>query len=69
MITLGLKDQLIDVMGRIVYTSSASGMHQNGIEFFHVSANDKRILDDYVTAFHQLHAEDIAGHPMPAERD
>ena len=65
MITLGLKDQLIDVMGRIVYTSSSSGRHQNGIEFFHVSDYDKRVLDGYVTAFRKLHAEDITNYPLP----
>ncbi len=66
MITLGLKEQLIDVMGRIVYTSNSSGRHENGIEFFHVSDNDKRVLDNYVTAFHKLHAGDIAHFPMPS---
>jgi len=69
MITLGLKDQLIDVMGRIVYTANVSGRYHNGIEFFHVSDNDKRILDNYVAAFHRLHATDIANHPMPTTRD
>jgi len=69
MITLGLKDQLIDVMGRIVFTASASGRHQNGIEFFHVSDNDKRILDGYVAAFHKAHSRDVAIYPMPASRD
>lgn len=70
MITLGLKEQLIDVMGRIVYTSSSSGRHENGIEFFHVSDNDKRVLDNYVAAFHKLHAGDIAHYPMsPIQRD
>jgi len=65
MITLGLKDQLVDVMGRIVYTASSSGRYENGIEFFHVSDNDKRILDNYVTAFHKLHAGAMAHYPMP----
>lgn len=69
MVTLGLKDQLIDVMGRIVYTASDSGRHQSGIEFFHVSDNDKRVLDHYVAAFQRLHAKDIANHPMPATGD
>jgi c-di-GMP-binding flagellar brake protein YcgR len=68
MITLGLKEQLIDVMGRIVYTSSESGRHQNGIEFFHVSDNDKRILDAYVAAFHRLHAQEIANYPIPVSQ-
>ena len=66
MITLGLEDQLIDVMGRIVYATSSSGRHQQGIEFFHVSDSDKRILDTYVTAFHMLYAGDIAKHPLPS---
>jgi len=66
MITLGLEDQLIDVMGRIVYTTSSSGRYQNGIEFFHVSDSDKRILDHYVAAFHTHYAEETGKHPMPA---
>ena len=66
MITLGLKDQLIDVMGHIVYTTSVSGRHQNGVEFFHVSDRDKRVLDSYVAAFHSLYAGDTAKHPLPA---
>ena len=65
MITLGLEDQLIDVMGRIVYVTSSSGRHQNGVEFFHVSDSDKRILDNYVAAFHYLYTRDAANHPMP----
>ena len=62
MITLGLKDQLIDVMGKIVYVVGAAGRFHCGIEFFHLSDADKRILDGYVTAFH-------AQHPAPAKGD
>lgn len=58
MITLGLEDQLIDVMGRIVYATSASGRYQHGIEFFHVSDNDKRILDNYVAAFRDFYTKE-----------
>ena len=65
MITLGLKDQLVDMMGRIVHTTSDAGWHHSGVEFFHVSDKDKRILDSYVIAFHKLHSLDIAKHPMP----
>ena len=57
MITLGLHDQLIDVMGRIVYTAEESGRFQNGIEFFHLTDRDKRILDRYVTAFNDRHGD------------
>lgn len=69
MVTLGLKDQLIDVMGRIVYTATSSGRHQNGIEFFHVSDNDKRILDNYIAAFNKLYSGDIAPFPTPSFGD
>ncbi|WP_084457148.1 PilZ domain-containing protein [Desulfogranum mediterraneum] len=52
MLTLELDDKLVNIMGRIVYTTYSSGMHQNGIEFFHVSENDRHILYAYVEAFH-----------------
>lgn len=55
MVTLGLKEQLIDVMGRIVYAVGEAGRFHNGVEFFHLSDGDKRILDDYVSAFHALY--------------
>jgi len=61
MITLGLGENLIDVMGRIVYAVYSSGMHQNGIEFFHVSEEDRRILEEYTEAFHETYKENQAG--------
>lgn len=64
MVTLGLKEQLIDVMGRIVYTAVEDGRHHSGIEFFHVSDNDKRVLDSYVTAFKKYYPGDIAQNPL-----
>ena len=64
MITLGLKDQLIDVMGRIVYTYVEDGRHHSGIEFFHVSSNDKHVLDSYVTAFQKRYSGDMAQNPL-----
>jgi hypothetical protein len=57
MITLGLKDELIDIMGRIVYSTYNAGRHQNGIEFFHVTESDQKILNRYVKAFHENFAE------------
>ena len=57
MITLGLHDQLIDVMGNIVYTAEDSGRFQHGIEFFHLTDRDKRILDRHVTAFNDRHGD------------
>ena len=69
MITLGLRDQLVDVMGRIVHCTSDAGWHHNGIEFFHVADKDKRVLDSYITAFQRQHALDMAKYPMPIGKD
>lgn len=67
MITLGLNEQLIDVMGRIVYTVGAAGRFHNGVEFFHLSDGDKRILDTYVTAFHAQYSGPVADEwPSPS---
>lgn len=58
MITLGLEDDLVDVMGRIVHSTPYSdGMYHNGIEFFHASVEDRRIINKYVDAFHGRYPE------------
>jgi len=58
MITLGLEDTLVDVMGRILYATYDAGRHQNGIEFSSVAENDKQILDQYVDEFHKRYKEE-----------
>lgn len=58
MITLGLEDELVDVMGRIVHsTPFTDGMYHNGIEFFHASSEDRRVINKYVEAFHSRFPE------------
>jgi hypothetical protein len=57
MITLGLNNDLIDVMGKIIYSTYDAGRHQNGIEFFHVSDDDRVILNRYTKAFHENFAK------------
>ena len=57
MITLGLKDELIDVMGKIIYSTHDAGRHHNGIEFFHLADNDQEILNRYIKAFHENFAD------------
>ncbi len=53
MITIGLEDELVDVMGRIIHsTGYHDGTFHNGIEFFHASVEDRRIINKYVEAFH-----------------
>ena len=61
MITLGLQDDLIDVMGKIVYCTYDAGRNQNGIEFFHVADNDRRILNRYVKEFHENFVDPCSG--------
>ena len=53
MITLGLEDELVDVMGRILYSVYEAGRHHNGIEFFHVAEADQKILTRYIEEFHK----------------
>jgi hypothetical protein len=58
MITIGLEDDLVDVMGRIIHsTLYQDGMYHNGIEFFHASVEDRRIINKYVEIFHQRYPE------------
>lgn len=58
MITLGLEDELVDIMGRIVHsTPHNDGMYHNGIEFFHASDQDRRIINRYVDAFHNQYPD------------
>ncbi len=54
MITMGLEDELIDVMGRIIHsTLGQDNMYQNGIEFFHLPDADRHVLYRYVEIFHE----------------
>ena len=53
MITLGLENELVDIMGKIKYSTFEAGRHHNGIEFFNVAEHDLEILHHYVRIFHQ----------------
>jgi len=58
MITIGLHDDLVDVMGRIIHsTPHPDGMFHNGIEFFHASVEDRRIINKYIEEFHQRYPD------------
>lgn len=58
MITIGLEEDLVDVMGRIIRsTHHHDGMYHNGIEFFHASVEDRRIINKYVEEFHRRYPE------------
>ena len=58
MITIGLEDELVDVMGRIIHsTEHKDSMFHNGIEFFHASVDDRRIINNYVDVFHKSYPD------------
>ncbi len=51
MITLGLEDDLINVMGKIVYSQQTAGRTKSGVEFFQIAEKDKEVLEKYIEAF------------------
>ena len=54
MVTMELKNALLNVMGKIVYVSFANGRYRYGIEFFHVPEEDQERLNAYVEFFQSL---------------
>lgn len=57
MITLELKNSLVNIMGKIVYATFLNQRHRYGIEFFHVADADQRLLNAYVDAFQDFTRE------------
>ncbi len=51
MLTLGLDNKLIEVMGKIVRTSPEKDLHKTGIEFTNLSEEHREILQQYIVAF------------------
>ena len=54
MLTLELKNSLVNIMGKIVYSSFVNPRYHYGIEFFHVADADQRLLNAYVDAFQKF---------------
>lgn len=54
MLTLELKNSLVNIMGKIVYSSFVNPRYRYGIEFFHVADADQRLLNAYVDAFQEF---------------
>ena len=53
MITLGLNEELIDLQGKIIHSSSSGDLYENGIEFT-FSPDDKiEILHRYIEEFNK----------------
>ena len=59
-ITMELKNVLLNVMGKIVYASFVNPRYRYGIEFYEVPDADQRLLDSYVDAFHALETQTVA---------
>lgn len=52
-LTLGIKDDLIELEGLIIHTGQKHGRFVSGVSFVKTSENDKRVLADYIEAFHK----------------
>jgi len=50
-ITVGLEDDLIDMIGRVIHTAQKSGRHISGIEFVKMSPEGRRVFQLYTDAF------------------
>ncbi len=50
-ITVGLEEDLIDLIGRITYQARRGGRYVSGIEFVKMSAEGRRIFRLYTEAF------------------
>ena len=57
-ITIGLKDVLVDVTGRIIHsTGDNDKMYRNGIEFIEIPDENRHIIDTYIEAFHKRYPD------------
>jgi c-di-GMP-binding flagellar brake protein YcgR len=55
LIGLGIKDDLIDIRGRVVHDSlNKDGKHESGIEFTEINSGSQEILKKYIEAFHNI---------------
>jgi len=50
-ITVGLENDLIDLIGRVVHKTRQGGRHISGIEFVKMSAEGRRVFRLYTDAF------------------
>lgn len=50
-ITIGLEEDLIDLMADVTHVEKAGNRYNSGIEFVDISAEGKRIFEKYTEAF------------------
>ena len=54
LITLDLADNLIQITGKVMHTSSSEEeRHRAGVKFFHVEAEERRIINEYIRIFNE----------------
>lgn len=56
-ITVGLEDDLVDLVGRVTHSSRRGGRFMSGIEFVKMSAEGRRVFRLYTDAFKKFQAE------------
>lgn len=59
-ITVGIEDDLIDLIGRVVHTTKQGGRYISGIEFLKMSAEGRRIFRLYTDAFNKFQEDPVA---------
>ena len=58
LISIGIKDEVIDVRGNVVYTSPDNkSMFKSGIEFVDVNLDALIVLRKYIEEFHKQYSE------------
>jgi hypothetical protein len=50
-ITVGIEEDLVDLVGRVTHTSEKGGRYVSGIEFVKMSAEGRRVFRLYTDAF------------------
>ena len=50
-ITVGIEEDLVDLVGRVTHKSQKGGRHVSGIEFVKMSAEGRRVFRLYTDAF------------------
>lgn len=56
LIDIGLKDELVDLSGKIIHSkSNRDGKYETGIEFIDVDEKALRILKKYIEAFREFY--------------
>ena len=59
-ITVGIEEDLVDLVGRVTHKSLKGGRHVSGIEFVKMSAEGRRVFRLYTDAFKKYQQQESA---------